>query len=206
MEREKERRVKSYKLFLASRSPRRYELLLKFGYRFDILEPAFEESVLGRVPLSSEEPVKRAEEKLRGIKVSERGVVLAADTLVFVDGYALGKPRDVEEAFEFLNLLKGRWHKVITGVAIKDAKDLVSFKEETLVFMREMDEREIKWIIKEDKSLDKAGAYAIQGISGLFIEKIEGCYFNVIGLPIPKIYTALKEKYGILPESLEHDG
>jgi len=190
----------SKEFFLVSRSPRRIELLSRFGYYFRTLKPLKEE-IKGSLDITPEEVLRRAENKVESVE--KNGVLLAADTLVFVDNIALGKPKSIKEAKEFLRKLSGREHKVYTGVVIKCGDKKRKIIETTKVWFKDLKESEIEWIIEEDKSLDKAGGYAIQGVSGLFIDKIEGCYFNVIGLPVPSLYPILLE-FGIKPSPLEN--
>lgn len=189
----------SKELFLVSKSPRRIELLSRFGYIFKTIEPKDVEH-RGAFEAGPEEVLKRAENKIES--VNKEGVLLGADTLVFVDNIVLGKPKSIEEAKNFLRMLSGRKHMVFTGVVIKDPNREEKILKSTMVWFKKLNDGEIEWIIEEDKSLDKAGGYAIQGVSGLFIEKIEGCYFNVIGLPVPAIYPILLT-FGIRPTSLE---
>ena len=121
-------------------------------------------------------------------------VVLSADTLVAVDGKALGKPHSEEEAFQMLSLLSGRWHQVYTGVCAVDAQGMVHQRVVgTQVHFCPMTEEEIRRYIATGEPMDKAGAYAVQGIAGLWIDKLEGSYSNVIGLPMHTVRELLDE-------------
>jgi septum formation protein len=188
----------SEKFYLVSKSPRRIELLSRFGYSFETVTPKNIE-VSGSFSAEPEEVLRIAEGKLNSVDID--GVLLAADTLVFIDGIALGKPRSPEEARRFLKTLSGREHWVYTGVVIRSSEKNRRILEGTKVVFRNLKDDEIEWIIKMDETQDKAGGYAIQGVSGLFIERIEGCYFNVVGLPVPSIYPVLLE-FGIKPSQL----
>lgn len=188
------------KLILASSSPRRIELLRKLGLEFEVMPPIWETKIM------SDDPVEVAEyialEKARAVAgFLTEGIVIGADTIVYVDGRMLGKPKDVEEAKMFLRMLSGKVHDVITGIALINAannREIVDH-EITKVKFRELSDEEINWYVSTGEPLDKAGAYAIQGLGCLFIEKIEGDFFNVVGLPLAKLYVMLKQMgYDIL--------
>ena len=188
------------KLILASSSPRRIELLRKLGLEFEVMPPIWETKII------SDDPVEVAEyialEKARAVAgFLTEGIVIGADTIVYVDGRMLGKPKDVEEAKMFLRMLSGKVHDVITGIALINAannREIVDH-EITKVKFRELSDEEINWYVSTGEPLDKAGAYAIQGLGCLFIEKIEGDFFNVVGLPLAKLYVMLKQMgYDIL--------
>ena|SRR5690349_10999358 len=189
-------------LILASASPRRQELLRNAGIRFSI-KPANipEEHRDGETP---EACVRRlAREKAEAItrRLDSDAVVLAADTEVVLDlvtGKPLGKPSDERDAAQMLKTLSGRSHYVITGVCLawKSKSGEWQFKgssETTLVQMRQISDQEIGDYIATGEPMDKAGAYAIQGVASRWIPRIEGCYFNVVGLPIPLVYRMLRE-------------
>jgi septum formation protein len=120
----------------------------------------------------------------------EAGLVIGADTIVVLDGRLMGKPEDGPAAERMLTQLSGRWHAVMTGVALFDieTKAEVADYDKTLVKFARLTEREIEWYIATGEPLDKAGAYGIQGLGGLFVEEIAGNYYNVVGLPIPLVY------------------
>ena len=185
------------KLILASGSPRRKELLHILGLDFEVIPS------LGEETTTEKDPVKLATslaiEKAREVagRVQE-GIVLGADTIGTIEGTILGKPKSKEEAVEMLSLLNGRKHQVITGIALIDAasKKILADFEVTQVLFRELTGDEILNYVKTGEPLDKAGAYGIQGMGAVLIEKICGCYFNVVGLPLTKTYLMLRE-FGI---------
>ena len=120
--------------------------------------------------------------------------VLGADTVVVADGRILGKPADGDEAKSMLRLLSGRTHDVLTGVCLLDSSECRTFVERTVVRFRELSEREVQTYVDSGEPLDKAGAYGIQGRASKFVERIEGCYFNVVGLPIARLYKLLESR------------
>ena len=186
-------------LVLASASPRRAELLRAAGFSFEILPVHLDEHVRpGEKP--REAVMRLAEAKAAAAAVLRRGaVVLGADTTVVIRGKPLGKPRDNEDAKRMLRLLSGRSHEVLTGICLcADGRRLVHV-EPTRVRMGPMSEAEIDWYVATGEPADKAGAYAIQGLAGRFIEAINGSYSNVVGIPIASLHSLLKELgYGIL--------
>lgn len=185
------------KIILASGSPRRKEILESLKICFEKQKSSFdEESVLSSI----EDPIELVkilayEKASSAIKCERRdGIYLGADTIVVFDEKVLGKPKSMEEAEEFLKLLSGKMHYVYTGIALIDSsssKEFVGFGE-TKVYMRAFGDREIKDYIKTQEPMDKAGAYGIQGVGATLIEKIEGDFYNVMGLPIPKLVEGLK--------------
>jgi septum formation protein len=180
-------------LVLASASPRRRELLAQAGYSFEV-HPAH----ISEDPKPGEEPIayvtRLAREKAEAVFQQLRTVcrdaaaedlaVLGADTTVTVDDHILGKPEDAADAARMLRLLSGRTHRVITGVALVSADAVVVAAEVTAVRFLTLSEREIADYIATGEPMDKAGAYAIQGQAARWIPRIEGCYFNVVGLPL----------------------
>jgi len=187
------------KLYLASKSPRRAHLLESVGINFDILDNTdFPEEVamqhydgdLPDLPLH----LARLKAEHAAKKVKE-GIVIAADTVIVFDGKVMGKPKDKEEARGFVRQLSGNWHDVFSGICIKDAhtQRTISGGEVTKVHFIEMTEEEISYYVDtESNLLDLAGGYAIQGIAALFIDRIEGCYPNVVGLPVNLVHRMLK--------------
>ena len=148
-----------------------------------------ESGLEGEVPLDH---VRRlAEAKARAVW-REGELVLGADTAVAVDGFALGKPRDREDAARMLTLLSGRAHDVLTGICLLELDECRVAVEQTKVQLRAISEQEIETYVKSGEPLDKAGAYAIQGGAGEFVERVEGCYFNVVGLPVARVYHMLR--------------
>lgn len=177
------------KLILASGSPRRKELLTAAGWEFEAITAGIDESVR-----PDEDPsayVQRlAREKAEAVAAKlERGLVLGADTTVVVDHQILGQPVDDRDAKRMLLLLSGKWHEVLTGVALVrvGGESRVEY-ETTRVRFADMSEREIDWYVATGEARGKAGAYGIQGAAGLFIEEIQGDYFNIVGLPIRLVY------------------
>ena len=185
---------------LASASPRRSQLLSAAGYEFDVVSPRAEE--VGHDWLTIRElTICNAARKAAVVSgISPDAVVLAADTLVTVDGEVLGKPTDFEDAVEILRRLSGRVHEVWTAVRIVDAgrRKSRSFHETSRVHFRSLDDRAIRKYLAKIDPLDKAGAYAAQGDGRDIIEKIEGSYTNVVGLPMEKTRRALA-LFGIKP-------
>ena len=183
------------KLILASGSPRRAELLEKMGLTFQV-EPSNTDEILEPGLTPQQEVVHLSLGKAKAVAANhpEEAVVLSADTLVAVDGKALGKPHSEEEAFQMLSLLSGRWHQVYTGVCAVDAQGMVHQRVVgTQVHFCPMTEEEIRRYIATGEPMDKAGAYAVQGIAGLWIDKLEGSYSNVIGLPMHTVRELLDE-------------
>lgn len=179
------------KLILASKSPRRAEILRAAGWEFEATVAGIDETrAPGEDALSY---VKRlAESKARAVAGTvSSGLVLGADTVVVIAGEILGQPRDDGDARRMLQLLSGKWHEVLTGVALVRAgntdEKLVEH-ETTRVRFAELSNEEIDWYVKTGEPRDKAGAYAIQGKGGIFIEEIAGDYFNIVGLPIRLVY------------------
>ena len=181
-------------LVLASSSPRRSEILRAVGWEFETCPADVDETP--RAGEAPDEYVQRLAREKAGAVASSRlfGLVLGADTTVVVGGDILGKPRDEEEAAEMLRRLAGRWHEVLTGVALVRAETgrAVVGLERTRVRFAETTEEEIAWHVRTGQLLDKAGAYAIQGRAALFIEAIEGDYWNVVGLPVRLVYELAK--------------
>jgi septum formation protein len=189
-------------LVLASASPRRSELLRNAGIAFTVQPAHVDERMLaGEAP---EEYAKRlAREKARAVSQQRPGeTVLGADTIVVVDSEVLEKPRDQADAARMLRLLSGRSHRVITGVCVIKAVSSSEFQVSSIedvraatteVWMRDLSEEEIQEYVASGEPMDKAGAYAIQGIASRWIWKIVGCYFNVVGLPVPLVYRMLQD-------------
>lgn len=177
---------------LASSSPRRRELLESAGLRFTIQSPSIDESRRsGELPAAYLRRIARA--KLRAVDAPDSAVVLAADTVVVLNGQVLGKPRDPAEARRMLNALSGATHDVFTGVAVGRA-GLERYRAvKTRVTFRKIESEEIRWYVATGEPLDKAGAYAIQGAGGAFVTAIRGSHSNVIGLPLAEALEMLHE-------------
>ncbi|MCX5997611.1 MAG: Maf family protein [Chloroflexi bacterium] len=191
-------------IVLASASPRRRELLEKTGLKFIVDAAEINEDHDRRI-----KPAELAKtislEKAKAVAARHpRSIIIAADTFGVMDGRLLGKPRDEEEARDMLLRMSGRRHSVITGFSILDTENGESISEavETRVYFRKLDKEEIEAYVKTGEPLDKAGAYAIQGLGALLVEKIGGDYYNVIGLPLSSLARGLK-RFGVnLPGDL----
>jgi septum formation protein len=183
-------------LVLASASPRRRELLTQAGYAFEI-HPAH----IPEDPLPNEDPIayvtRLARQKAEAVyqqlaPTHPELIVLGADTTVTIDKEILGKPENTEDAARILRLLSGRTHRVITGVGVITATQIQVAAEVTAVQFLSISEEEIAAYIATGEPMDKAGAYAIQGQAARWIPRIQGCYFNVVGLPISLVDTMLE--------------
>jgi len=187
-------------LILASSSPRRADLLRQAGIPFTLRLAEVDET-----PRPGEEPGAIAERLARAKAAAPSGLpspalLIAADTLVVVDGAVLGKPRDAADAMAMLRRLAGRAHEVITAVALRAVPEESVTCERTtsLVRFAPLSDRQIEWYVKTGEGADKAGAYALQGRGGLLVTAVEGSYTNVIGLPLDRLYPHLR-RFGILP-------
>lgn len=184
-------------IYLASRSPRRAELLEQLGIAYRLLDVDVDESTV-RGERTADYVRRVAEEKAwAGVAVRERGLpVLGADTAVVVDDAILGKPANREDALAMLARLSGRAHRVLSGVAITDGDRSRVALNETVVLFRDISEEEADAYWATGEPMDKAGAYGIQGVGALFVERIEGSYSGVMGLPLFET-AALLEAFGI---------
>lgn len=182
-----------FEVVLASSSPRRASLLRELGWDFRIVPPVIEESLLdGLSP--PEQAVRIASEKADNVFENfPEALVIAADTIVVHGNEILGKPKDPHDAVRMLSLLAGKTHSVITGVAVRLKGRSSSGFEETRVTFRDLSVSEIRAYFSGGESMDKAGAYAIQGWGSLLASSIEGCYFNVVGLPLYRLSRLLEE-------------
>jgi len=183
------------KLILASSSPRRAEILANAGLPFSVLSSAVDESPYpGESPAALVQRLANSKADLVTARAVGPAIVLAADTIVVLDDRILGKPASLEAARHMLRQLSGRTHSVLTGVSLIRLPDgeRRQFIESTLVHFRPVTEEEISAYLATEEPLDKAGAYAIQGQAGRYIPRIEGCYFNVVGLPLSRVLTELK--------------
>lgn len=186
------------KIILASQSPRRKELLERMGIQdFETISPNVDESAFHGLP--PEELVRRlSAEKAAAVagKVGEDAIVIAADTVVALEGAVLGKPADELDAFKMLSALSGVRHQVYTGVTVCRGGEKQTAHEVTDVTFRELSEREIEDYISTGEPMDKAGAYGIQGYGALLIQGISGDYYNVMGLPVCRLGRML-ERVGV---------
>jgi septum formation protein len=178
-------------LVLASQSPRRSEILRQAGIRFTVRVAAIDET-----PLEGETPeeyvVRLAELKALAVPAGPEETVLGADTTVVIEGEMLGKPADAADARRMLARLSGRQHQVITGICLKRGLEVVRDYASTKVWFALMSAGEIEEYASTGEPMDKAGAYAIQGGASKFIERIDGCYLNVVGLPVARVYGHLR--------------
>lgn len=194
----------SRKVILGSASPRRRELLAQIGARFEVRTSGREEVYHSTVPeeIVRELAIMKAENVAEDLadeqgRTPEDTIVIGADTIVVLDGKILGKPKDEKDAADMIGALQGRSHEVYTGVAILDydargEKNVSVRAVGTKVYVNPMDEAEISAYIATGEPMDKAGAYGIQGRFAAYIDRIEGDYYNVVGLPVSYVYQALK--------------
>jgi len=186
--------MKLPKLILASGSPRRAEILNFVGWEFEKRVADIDETeFLNESPTDYVQRLAR--EKAEAVAAHyENGLILGADTIVVIDEKIIGKPKDVLDARRMLKLLSGRWHKVLTGVALVEVQSLKSIIgiQRTRVKFAEMTDKEIAFLVEKGEPLDKAGAYAVQAQAALFIEEIQGDYWNVVGLPINLVFRLVK--------------
>ena len=184
------------KLILASTSPRRAEVLRAAGFHFQMLSSAVDETPMpGESPQDLIRRLALAKANLVAARALGTAIVLAADTVVELEGRALGKPSSTDDARSMLEQLSGRTHAVHTGVALirlPDAEHRVAV-ETTLVSFARLERQDILEYLASGEPFDKAGAYAIQGRAGRFITRIEGCYFNVVGLPLARVDSLLRQ-------------
>ncbi|MBT9140055.1 MAG: Septum formation protein Maf [Dehalococcoidia bacterium] len=180
------------KLVLASASPRRAELLRQLGLTFVVSASEVTEENEERDPAMLAKLLAISKAKAVAARFAD-GVIIAADTVVCLDGELLGKPRDASDAARMLASLSGKRHEVLTGVAVLRQSDglLCCHVEKTAVSMREISQAEIVWYLSSGEPYDKAGGYGIQGKAAVFVEKLEGCYFNVVGLPLSALCRLL---------------
>jgi septum formation protein len=185
-------------LLLASASPRRREILENLGFEFEIIPSNVDES-----EVQWSDPVESAKllAEIKGVDAQmtrPRKTIISADTIVLCDGKVMGKPSGPEEAGEMLGKLSGRMHEVVTGIAlIAPPNHRIIEAESTKVFFRKISTKEISLYIETREPFDKAGAYAIQGYASAFIDRIEGCYFNVVGLPVARLFSMFRRLEGM---------
>lgn len=183
-------------IYLASKSPRRRKLLKQLGIKFKAFSLDLDEEILdGEHPIQT---VKRlAEHKSQhAVKKIKKGIVITADTIVVLDHEIIGKPKNKKEAFRILSKLSGRTHEVYTGFVLLNtvSRQKIIGYEKTFVTFKSLSKKEIDDYIKTGSPMDKAGAYGIQDDFGaVFVKRIDGCYYNVVGLPIAKLYKSLME-------------
>jgi len=183
------------KLILASISPRRENLLRMIGFDFEVVNSQVDEQ--SEVYTIPEVHVLELAQK-KALKVAEKidgGLIIGADTVVVLNNQILGKPKDAKQAKEILQQLSGKTHEVYTGFAIveKPSGEMLSEFVKTLVSFRKLADEEIDRYIQSGSPFDKAGGYGIQDQGALFVQKIDGCFYNVMGLPVTKLYQALEK-------------
>jgi len=184
------------KIVLASTSSRRVEILSAVAWPFEVMAAGVDETCLpSEAPVSYVTRLAKAKADAVAKRLSD-GLVLGADTTVVTSGELLGQPRDAEDARRMLRLLSGKWHEVLTGVALVRAghpNNSVVDHETTRVRFAELSEAEIDWYVATEEPMGKAGAYAVQGKAALFIEEIQGDYFNIVGLPVRLVYELARK-------------
>jgi septum formation protein len=179
------------KLVLASQSPRRSDLLRLAGFSFQVRSRPVEE-IRGQEEAPRDYTLRLARSKAEAAWEGGTEVVLGADTIVVLGGRVLEKPADAADARRMLEALSGRSHTVITGICLRHREGAILDSESTQVHFVELEAAEIDEYVASGEPMDKAGAYGIQGLASKFIDRIEGCYFNVMGLPLARVYRYWK--------------
>lgn len=185
--------LNKYKIILASKSPRRHYLLKELGINFEVHTKEVDESFSPELK-AQEIPLYLSQKKADAFleELEENTIVITADTVVWVDNQVLNKPENFEDAKRMLHLLSGKMHEVFTGVCLKSKHKSKSFYAATKVYFKNLTEEEIEFYINNYNPYDKAGAYGAQEFMGYIgVEKIEGTYFNVMGLPLKELYENL---------------
>jgi septum formation protein len=185
--------MKYNRIVLASASPRRREILSQVGVSFDIIPACGEEIITSNIPSEVVKELSLQKAKEVSLQCPKDTLVIGADTVVALDDKILGKPGNYDEAFSMLSALKNRSHSVYTGVALVLDGEVRSFVSETKVYVYDMTDEEIDEYIQTKDCFDKAGSYGIQGFFSQYVEKIEGDYFNVVGLPISLLIHEIKK-------------
>ncbi len=185
-------------IVLASASPRRRELLERIGLTdFVVRVPEVEESYPdGLTPPEIVEYISREKAAAAFSLCRAQDIIITADTMVFLDSRRLGKPHSEDEALEMLTALQGRRHTVCTGVTVRRGGESITESESTSVYFRSASEEELKRYIRTGEPMDKAGAYGVQGLGALLVERLEGDFFNVMGLPVLRLSRML-ERFGV---------
>ncbi len=187
--------LNKFRIILGSRSPRRQELLMELGLKFEVVTKDWDERYPEHLA-GPEIALFVAEEKAKSFipEIRDNEIVITADTIVWCDNEVLSKPADSEDALRIIRKISGRTHEVITGVCLLSALKMVSFQSSTRVTFSELTDEEIVHYISRYKPYDKAGAYGIQEWIGIAAcSSIEGSYFNVVGLPVEQVYSELKK-------------
>ena len=189
-------KLKGIRLILASKSPRRQQLMRELGLEFDIRANGDDEELYPDGLSMTEIPVYLAQHKAIPLAASLRDneILITSDTIVWCNWQVIGKPKDKEDAFSILSLLSGNMHTVVTGVCLTSTKASSTFFATTNVYFRKLADEEILYYIDRYKPFDKAGAYGIQEWIGYIgVERIEGSYYNVMGLPVQTLYLELQK-------------
>ena len=186
------------KIVLASGSPRRQELLQRIGIAdFDVRVPQTEETYpAGLSPRETVEYISREKSDAAAALCAPDEIVITADTMVFLDDARLGKPADEADALRMLTALQGRRHTVCTGVTVRRGDEILTESESTDVYFRPATEAELRGYIRTGEPMDKAGAYGVQGLGALLVERLDGDFFNVMGLPVLRLSRML-ERFGV---------
>ncbi len=186
--------LKNYRVILGSASPRRKQLLKNLDIDFTIMPVDINENYPNGLPLTKV-PEYLSQKKAKAFEslIQPDWIIITADTVVIADNQIIGKPHTKEKAKQMLEILSGKTHLVVTGVTIKTINLSKTFSSTTKVWFKKLESQEIEYYVEKYKPLDKAGAYGIQEWIGYIgIERIDGSYYNVVGLPVQKIYTELK--------------
>lgn len=186
-------------IVLASKSPRRHELLERMGITdFSVVVPDAEETYPdGLSPEEIVSHISRIKSEAAAPLVAPGDILITADTMVFLDHQRLGKPHDEADALRMLTALSGRRHTVCTGVTVRQGDKAESFTVSTAVYFRPCTQDELRAYIATGEPMDKAGAYGVQGRGALFVERIEGDFFNVMGLPVEQLGECLSRRFGV---------
>lgn len=185
-------------IILASKSPRRRELLSLLGLSFSVVTEDIDETIDKTLPIE-QEVARLSCEKACAICGHDQDIIISADTVVVYGNEVMGKPENQQDAKRMLSLLSGNTHKVISGVTVKNGDKTISRAVTTFVTFRNLSEEEIDGYIASGDTADKAGAYGIQGKASRFVSRIEGDYFSIVGLPVCTLSEMLKE-FGLKPQ------
>ena len=187
-------------IILASASPRREQLLKQIGLVFRIIpSEAAEDQIEASLPEQYVQKCALAKAIMTRQQVNPADIVIGADTVVVLDGIIYGKPSDAADARRMLGKLAGRTHSVLSGLAVVSANGQVTRAVETKVTLSELSSQQIERYVASGEPMDKAGAYAIQGLGAMFVERIDGCYYNVVGLPLQALTQILATLGVVLP-------
>ena len=183
------------KLILASSSKQRREILKNLGLKYEVVKSLVEESSLNTDPCEYVKDLSRDKANSVAGQVKEKAVIIAADSIIYMDGKIYEKPKNKEEAFENMKKMSGKLTYAITGVTIKDLYQdkEICFSDTTKVYLKEMSDEEIRWYVENEKDLLNRGGYAIQGKASIFLDKVIGDYNTLFGISPSKVYDALKK-------------